>query len=372
MGGTDNAETIRQVVAEVWAEVLPDEPMQEDLIWSEAGVDSLKSLHILLRIEQYLGRELSFDLFARELTLGDLIRSLAEGEEAGQTGARPGRRTLFLAPGIFGDEPRLADLRRALRDQVSCHTLQLPELDQPSKVLADLTATARPLVLEIVKAQPEGPIAVAGYSFGSLVAYQIALELRAAGRMVDLLCLIDTAPPPTEAEIVAEPASLADNRRSISSKLSAILENLSFQPKDDLFLYFERIIYKTLMFSGRFGLARWLVVRNMKRYDFERGRLRRRRLLDIFRRRAMQTWRPSPYDGRVLLIESDVLHENDHGRRWARWCPNLEIAVVGGDHWTIFEPEPLARLVPALVRALGLPAPTPASPRPALAEALAG
>jgi acetoacetyl-CoA synthetase len=40
--------------------------------------------------------------------------------------------------------------------------------------------------------QPEGPYALMGYSFGGLLAYDIAVRLRRAGKAVDFLGLIDT------------------------------------------------------------------------------------------------------------------------------------------------------------------------------------
>jgi len=355
MGSAQDVEPIRSAVAAVWAEILPGVPIDEDLAWSDAGIDSLRSLQLLLGVERRLGRKLSFDLFARDLTLGDLILSLAQVGQAAVPQASSDKRTLFLAPGIFGDEPRLADLRRALRNDLSCQTLDLPDLDQSSKVLSDLTATARPLVQQILQAQPEGPIAIAGYSFGSLVAYEIALELEGAGRTVDLLCLIDMTPPPTEVM-----DSSADRKASplhtVVNKLRAIPKAMTMQPGENLTLYLERLVYRALMVSQQYALARWLVARNMERYDIERGRIRRRHLLEIFRRRAMMAWRPAPYDGRVLLIASDGLHALDGGGRWNRWCRNLEVVVVGGDHHTIFDPGPLARLAPALVRTLRPPA----------------
>jgi thioesterase domain-containing protein/acyl carrier protein len=348
----------REVVAAVWADVLPYEPMQENLTWSDAGVDSLKSLQMLLAIEKSLGRKLTFDLFARDLTLGDLIRGLAEGGAAAES-APTGQRTVFLVPGIFGDEPRLADFRHALRDHAACETLTLPELDQPSELLSDLAATVRPLVRQVRAQQPDGPIVIAGYSFGSFVAYQMALDLQAAGRTVDLLCLLDAAPPRTS---LAEAGEVGPTtKRTLSSVLGGIPRALRKPANESLHLYAERLVYRALMVARQFRAARWMVARNWANYDFDRGHERRRHLLEVFRGRAMAGWRPEPYAGRVLLIESDEMRRRGDGRHWSRWAPNLSAVVVGGDHVTIFDPGQLERLVPALVAALDPEASRPAS-----------
>ena len=107
----------------------------------------------------------------------------------------PGLRTLFLAPGILGDEPRLANLRAALRRVAHCVTLDLPELDAPLEVIESLEATAALLAARVQERQPHGPISIGGYSYGGFLAQQISTVLERAGRQVDGLYLFDPIPP---------------------------------------------------------------------------------------------------------------------------------------------------------------------------------
>jgi hypothetical protein len=173
----------RNAVVEVWSKLVPGTPFQEQLTWSEAGVDSLKSLHFLLHLEALLERPLSFDLFARELTLGEVIRRVAE-VSASDEDALPEGRTIFLSPGIFGDEPILADFRHSLRSRLNCRLLDLPQLDQSPAVLSDIRATAALSVKYIEAQQPDGPVIIGGYSYGALVAYQTAVDLLERGRTI--------------------------------------------------------------------------------------------------------------------------------------------------------------------------------------------
>ena len=48
---------------------------------------------------------------------------------------------------------------------------------------------------QILKIQPQGPFFICGYSFGGLVAFEIAQRLNKLGHKVDRLMLIDTFPP---------------------------------------------------------------------------------------------------------------------------------------------------------------------------------
>ena len=43
--------------------------------------------------------------------------------------------------------------------------------------------------------QPQGPYLIGGFSFGGLVAYEMAQQLRQSGQDVGLLVLIDPSPP---------------------------------------------------------------------------------------------------------------------------------------------------------------------------------
>ena len=47
---------------------------------------------------------------------------------------------------------------------------------------------------ELCAFQPEGPVCLAGYSFSGLLAYEMARQLHARGREVQLLAIIDTGP----------------------------------------------------------------------------------------------------------------------------------------------------------------------------------
>ena len=49
------------------------------------------------------------------------------------------------------------------------------------------------------RVQPDGPYQLGGWSFGGLVAYEMAQQLRAAGADVALLALLDTVAPGAQA-----------------------------------------------------------------------------------------------------------------------------------------------------------------------------
>ena len=58
-----------------------------------------------------------------------------------------------------------------------------------------LEEIAADLVRRIVKVQPEGPYVLGGYCVGGVLAYEIACQMRSAGREVSMLTLLDTPSP---------------------------------------------------------------------------------------------------------------------------------------------------------------------------------
>ena len=101
--------------------------------------------------------------------------------------------TVFLLPGLFGDEPQLRDLRERFAGSVGFELLDLPDVEAPPSLLSDLPALAGRAVAEMLRRQPGGPISVAGFSFGASVALEAATQLVRSGRTVRELWILDGA-----------------------------------------------------------------------------------------------------------------------------------------------------------------------------------
>lgn len=69
--------------------------------------------------------------------------------------------------------------------------LQDLKLDAPGSV----AEIARVYLADVRKIQPEGPYLLGGYSFGGLVAYEMAQQLKAVGVETSVLLLFDTPNP---------------------------------------------------------------------------------------------------------------------------------------------------------------------------------
>lgn len=337
------------VFADIWAELIPNSPFDERLTWAESGVDSLKGLIFWLRLEQVLERPLSYDIMTREMTLGDLIDAIASPEPACVASAAPASPVLdepmFLVPALFGDEPILADFRRSLATRLAFHTLTLPDIDHSTARNSDMTWIADRLVRQIVDARPGGPIHIAGYSLGCVMAFEVANRLSATGRDVRLVVLLD--PPFNFGQRATEVADqAAPPLRTVRKSLSLITG------QEGLLQYAVRIAFGALVRFGALEPARRLVLATTPLHGARINTLRRMRLIAEMRGRALMRWRPKTCLSPVLLIVSDDLSRGDPERSWAPLCPDLTVQHVPGGHRQIFEPAALELLNPALLAAI--------------------
>jgi thioesterase domain-containing protein len=88
-----------------------------------------------------------------------------------------------------------ADLARLLPDDQPLLGLQAPGMEEGQDPLASIEEMAAEYLRNVRAHQPHGPYALAGYSFGGYVAYEMAQRLLQAGESVSLLALLDTPAP---------------------------------------------------------------------------------------------------------------------------------------------------------------------------------
>ena len=102
---------------------------------------------------------------------------------------------LFLVHGFGGSLARLSSLLRYLSPDESVYELEAQNPDSREPILNRVDEIARRYIVQIQTIQPEGPYFLTGYSFGGLVAYEIAQQLQISGQTVAFLGLFDTRRP---------------------------------------------------------------------------------------------------------------------------------------------------------------------------------
>ena len=159
----------------------------------EAGADSLMAVEVILALEKTTRSRLAPDTLFHYPTPRSLVEYIEQSGpddalllKAGATGQGS---PLYFAPGIRGDDGDYQTLMRHLTDHRLLMMRSIPIAPDLERCPAIETISDRLLPL-ITDASPEGCVTVVGYSFGGIVAYDIARRLIADQREVQLV-LID-------------------------------------------------------------------------------------------------------------------------------------------------------------------------------------
>lgn len=181
-----------------WRRILqrPDAGMNDDFF--ELGGHSLLAVRLFAEIAQDFGADLPLSTLFNSPTVSALAPLVFEAQEAAtwrylvplQTGGS--RAPLFVIHGAGGNVLSYRHLASALGDQQPVYGLQAPGLDGASIEVDLLEELARVYVSEITDVQPTGPYALAGYSAGGWVAFEVARQLAGQGHAVGRLFLFDT------------------------------------------------------------------------------------------------------------------------------------------------------------------------------------
>ncbi|MES2937942.1 MAG: amino acid adenylation domain-containing protein [Pseudomonadota bacterium] len=190
---------LEQIVARVWSEVLKlDRLGRHDNVF-ELGAHSMLLPTVVGMLRRDDLRINVMDIFphptvaslaahlkaqALERVLDDLHDSIVAVRKDGT------QRPLFLLHETHGLDMYFPVIGQHIGADIPVYGLPGMPLDGPQlQTLPELAARMAGIIRTV---QPEGPVRLAGWSFGGMLAYEIAAQLRARGEEVEFLGLLDT------------------------------------------------------------------------------------------------------------------------------------------------------------------------------------
>jgi acyl-coenzyme A synthetase/AMP-(fatty) acid ligase/thioesterase domain-containing protein/acyl carrier protein len=194
-----DGDCIAPTVARVWQKVLLRPVADPDDDFFEVGGDSLKAITFTIELERALGVELSLTLINQAPKFARLCAALREQRTTRYVPLvllkeGDGSAPVFFIHGVGGNVAELFQIARNLTYPGAVFGIQARGLARQQLPHTTVEAMATEYLREIKLRQPEGPYYLCGYSFGGLVAFEIARRLRAAGDEVGLVGLFDTLP----------------------------------------------------------------------------------------------------------------------------------------------------------------------------------
>jgi len=321
-------------IARIWADMLAVPRVGRDDDFFDLGGHSLLALRMLARIAEATGQRLPPLALFQAPTVGQLARLVREAEPAtGGATVIPiqphGRRLpIFWVQPVGRREPsyelwrRYRELAGRLGPDQPCHAVQVAQApgEAPLHSLS-AEAIARQCLPALMAFQPGGRHILGGLSFGGVIAWELAQQLLAAGRRVELVILLDSLRP-------GAPSGSFRRLHHYGQRFAFHRANLA-------------------RFARR-GQASYIIEHVAILAQRTMHRLRRRR-----REQRLEAPAPPPlytvrpYPGRVLLLraQSQPWGRQSRDLGWSDFTPGgLEIRDIPGGHLTMVT-EPHVRLV---------------------------
>lgn len=313
---------IETKVVAIMEKVLQVQPIGIHDGFFDLGGNSLLAIRLMPAIEEAFGRSFPLHTLLNSSTPAQIAALLREKKETPVSTLVPvqpmgSERPLFLVHGMGGHVLRFRDLVRHFAPEQPVFALQAQGLSGEASCLNRVEDMADLYVEEIRVAQPQGPYAIAGYSFGGFVAVEIARRLIAQGQEVEYLALIDT---------FAAPAGGS----------SSLLKNFFRLPAQEKASYLSRKVQKKVRRMVQ-GVALPAAVKAVREACVE----------------AERHYRPQVFEGKIsLFLPSNRSLRNSRSEDGG-WGPFASKGVVAydvpGDHGTIVD-EPNAKELARLIR----------------------
>jgi amino acid adenylation domain-containing protein len=218
--GADGAEFVppapglEERIAAVWQEVLGVDRVGAHDDFFDLGGQSILATRLAAKLRGELGMDVPIGMLMQAPTVEGLARALRGGERTVRLPLVPlqtfgERPPLFLAHPAGGHVVCYRGLAVNLAPDQPVYGLQPRGLEDGKEPIDDLEAMAAYYVEAVRRFRPRGPYRLGGWSFGGVVAWEMARQLHAAGETVDLLAMLDTSPLTDEA-IAADPRDPAE------------------------------------------------------------------------------------------------------------------------------------------------------------------
>ncbi|MEV5570411.1 SDR family NAD(P)-dependent oxidoreductase [Spirillospora sp. NPDC052269] len=306
--------------------------------YADLGGTAEKADEVVALLLKELGREVGRGWLVGEdgeATRGELFATptaehvaeyiRAADEEAARQIVRPlkpsgDRRPIFIAHPAGGTTACYRQLVDLLGDDQPVFGLERFD-DAPP-----VEERAARYVQQMVEAQPDGAFRLGGWSFGGVLAYETARQLREAGRDVEFVALFDAGLP----------LPVDDESDTLARRFAAFTEYINETYDLDVALTYEEL--SGLSEEQQFALV---MERAAPLAELIPPAALHHQLTSHQDTRSLEAYEPRPYDGRVILYYApeetpwavkDARYVLDGMNGFGPLCPALEKVVIPGVH----------------------------------------
>ncbi|SDD32166.1 amino acid adenylation domain-containing protein [Mucilaginibacter pineti] len=189
---------IEKLVADIWSEFLEIKNIGIYDNFFELGGHSLIAVQVMTRIEKLTGKRLPLAALFENSTVEKLALMLEmDGKSIVWDSLVPIKPTgtkmpLYIVHGAGLNVLLFNTLASGMDDDQPVYGLQAKGLNGIEEPLSDIKDIAAHYNASIMEQNPTGPYALAGYSFGGIIAFEMAKQFEAMGKEVKMLAMFDT------------------------------------------------------------------------------------------------------------------------------------------------------------------------------------
>ncbi len=310
----------------IWEDLLDHRPIGVDADFFSIGGDSIQAMTLMARIVQETGLRLPMSGLMQATTIEKLAVALRQSSDAKSWSplvplqVRAGLPALYCVHPVGGNVLCYLQLARELAGDLSLYGLQSPGIDGLREPAATVNEMVQEYLAAIKKLQPQGPYLLCGWSFGGIIAYQMARELRAAGDEVRMLALIDSGHLYSFAVMLT---FFRGDSRDMWSRLNS--------SDDEQITFFREHTAQAQLIppNADDALAQQIyrtVIANM---------------------RALMDFHLKPYEGEIVLFRArDKYIHTRHTPEdeWRRLCETVTVVPTAGNHLSVIHEPHVAEL----------------------------
>ena len=344
------------LVADVWARMMRITTVTSNDNFFAIGGDSLAAVTMTLEVEALLKREISTLSVLKNPVLRDFCAKLDQLSSTEGSNINPD----YLFPMVThsGTNPVFfcgADLRLAKSWGLPVSLCILAYWADSEHIISAPTieALAGNYVAGIRAMQPKGPYRLAGYSFGAVLAFEIAQQLTAMGEEVSTLVLLDPYKPFNAPEIVLEKPTSHKAVRFLQSRWQNFRNNIGqlnpFRQKNGIAGWFAPFLTPIEKIPGGIRLVYWVNHIQRRHPNPVSAALVQRWQWPVFwftARKLLNRYHIRPYFGRTLAIFTMTQGGKEE---WQQVLPRDAVySDIAGLHTEIFEIHSVENWLPLL------------------------
>ena len=197
-------DSLERALTALWHRLLPHAVgRRRDQSFHELGGDSLLAVKLLLGVHEITGRRLALSTFLLAPSLEGLCQAASQAELDSHVPvltlrSNPSSQAIpvFCMYELLGDVSSYIELAEILGRDHAVYGVRSPALHDVQRVPKSLEAAAAQVLTWIRQIRPEGPFAVLGYSWGGLLAFEVARQCNLAEGSSPFCALFGTQAPP--------------------------------------------------------------------------------------------------------------------------------------------------------------------------------